>query len=547
MAGIKLTLLSPLEKVIGGKVPAGGFGGFSMLQNEKKSFQLHISADCNAVFVDVKSELECIKMYTVEYVPAGFAVNDKTADDYVVRSKDGFYPDVLIPAERKVDMKNGSRLLWLEIIPAAPPAAGRYSIEITVSGGGGSKTCALFAEVIGAELAEQKLIYTNWLHTDCLMDEYGVRAFSPEYWRIVKNYLETAAQHGMNCVLTPLFTPPLDTARGGERKTVQLLDVRCDGGRYSFHFDKLLKWVETARECGIEYFELSHFFTQWGARHAPKIIASVDGVEKQIFGWKTSVFSRKYRTFLAALAAQIKPFFETHGLKEKVLVHISDEPNLSMYITYRHASRLVNALFFDYKIIDALSDYGFYKKGLVKTPVAANDHIEPFLGRVEELWTYYCSAQDSKYVSNRLFSTPAQRNRVLGFQLYKYGAAGFLHWGYNFWYTQYSKKKINPFEVTDAGGAFPAGDSFSVYPNRDGTPYVSTRLKVFYDGLQDMLALETLEKLTSREYALGVLQRGLEKEITFSEYPHSDEWLLETRQRINTAIQKNCNGKAEKI
>ena len=29
---------------------------------------------------------------------------------------------------------------------------------------------------------------------------------------------------------------------------------------------------------------------------------------------------------------------------------------------------------------------------------------------------------------------------------------GFLHWGLNFYNTQYSKKHINPFEVTDAGG-----------------------------------------------------------------------------------------------
>ncbi|MCD7723447.1 MAG: DUF4091 domain-containing protein [Clostridiales bacterium] len=539
MSDIKLTLLSPLVKVMRTESPTGNFSSFSMLKNEKKSFQLYISAKCEKVAVDVKSELGCIKAYTVEYIPGGFAINKKTDDDYVIKSADDFYPDLLSDAGRDVKMQSGQRTMWFEIAPAEPLAAGKYSIEITVSNESGAEKCALSVEVIDAELPPQKLIYTNWLHTDCLSDEYKVAPFSDDWWKIVKNYLKTAAQHGMNCVLTPLFTPPLDTVVGGERQTVQLVGVKYENGRYSFNFDRLVKWVETARSCSIEYFELSHFFTQWGAKHAPKIIANVSGEEKQIFGWKTSVFSKKYKQFLADLAAELKPFLENAGLKDKVLVHVSDEPNFSVYLTYKHASKLVSSLFSGYKIVDALSDVRLYSRGLVKTPIAANDHIEPFLGKVSEVWTYYCSAQGGKYVSNRFFSTPSERNRVLGFQLYKFNAVGFLHWGYNFWYSQYSKKKINPFETADAAGAFQAGDSFVVYPKKDGTPYVSLRLKVFYDGLQDMLALEALEALTSREYALSVLEEGLDEKLTFSVYPHSPAWLLETRERINRAIKEN--------
>ena len=35
-------------------------------------------------------------------------------------------------------------------------------------------------------------------------------------------------------LLTPVFTPPLDTTVNGERLTVQLVDVRRDAGVYSF-------------------------------------------------------------------------------------------------------------------------------------------------------------------------------------------------------------------------------------------------------------------------------------------------------------------------
>lgn len=59
---------------------------------------------------------------------------------------------------------------------------------------------------------------------------------------------------------------------------------------------------------------------------------------------------------------------------------------------------------------------------------------------------------------------PSARNRILGALLYKYNAVGFLQWGYNFWYSQFSKHEIDPFTVTDAGKAFPSGDAFVVYP-----------------------------------------------------------------------------------
>ena len=123
--------------------------------------------------------------------------------------------------------------------------------------------------------------------------------------------------------------------------------------------------------------------------------------------------------------------------------------------------------------------------------------------------------------------------------MYKFDIKGFLQWGYNFYYSQLSKGLIDPFTVTDAGSAFPSGDSFVVYPDKDGTPLQSIRLKVFYDALQDMAALKTLEKLTNKEKCLNIIEDNNEHLITFSDYPHSNEWLLNTRENINSKIKAN--------
>ena len=104
-----------------------------------------------------------------------------------------------------------------------------------------------------------------------------------------------------------------------------------------------------------------------------------------------------------------------------------------------------------FPIMDALSDFEFYKTGTVTNPIPASDHIEPFLeAGVPGLWTYYCCGQ-SVDVSNRYIAMPSSRTRVIGMQLWKYNIAGFLQWGYNFWYEIFSLRQINPYLVTDGG------------------------------------------------------------------------------------------------
>jgi hypothetical protein len=192
--------------------------------------------------------------------------------------------------------------------------------------------------------------------------------------------------------------------------------------------------------------------------------------------------------------------------------------------------------------MDALSDYRFYKLKVVSNPVPANDHIDKFLGNVKNLWVYYCSAQKNHYVSNRFFCNESLRTRIIGYQMYKYGIKGFLHWGYNFYYTRLSKAPIDPFENSDAGKAFPSGDSYIVYPAKDGTPYHSIRFKVFYDALQDMAALNTLEKLTDKNTCLNIIEECGRHNLTFRDYPHDENWMLTTREKVNALISSKIKG-----
>lgn len=133
---------------------------------------------------------------------------------------------------------------------------------------------------------------------------------------------------------------------------------------------------------------------------------------------------------------------------------------------------------------------------------------------------------------------PSYRNRIIGVQLFKYDIEGFLHWGYNFWNTQLSKKAIDPFKVTDAGMAFESGDAFLVYPGEDG-PIHSIRLKVLAEAFNDVRAFELLARLTSKDYVLKLIEQELEETITFKRYPRNQAYLLTLREKVNQEIMNH--------
>jgi len=529
-----IKLISSLEKIYDSdRIPSKELKNFSMLKNEKKSFQIAVEADSDKeAELKIESNFSDVLAYSVENVKSDFPMSEKDTDDYFRFSKSGYYPDLLLPVGEKINLKKGINVFWFEV-DGRNACVGANRIDVTIDG----VSVGVDIEIIDAELDFSDFAYTCWFHTDCLMSYYNFEAFSDEYWRVTENFLKTACEYGMNCVLTPVFTPPLDTEVGKERPTVQLVDVTVTNGKYSFKFDKLTRWIEMAERCGIKCFEMAHFYTQWGARHAPKIMATVDGEYKRIFGWDTKANGREYKEFLTAFATEIKKYFESRNIQDRVFIHVSDEPNLWVLPKYSKASGHIHKIFKGYKIIDALSDYLYYKLKIVSNPIPANDHVDKFIGNVKDLWVYYCSGQRNHCVSNRFFCNESLRTRVIGYQLFKFDIKGFLQWGYNFYYTQLSKALIDPYKVTDAGGKFPSGDSFIVYPAPDGTPYHSLRLKVFYDGLQDMAALRTLEKLSDKKTCADIIEENGKHSLTFREYPHDNDWLLDTREKVNETIK----------
>ena len=134
-----------------------------------------------------------------------------------------------------------------------------------------------------------------------------------------------------------------------------------------------------AEDCGISQFEISHLFTQWGAGHAPKIMGLRDGREERLFGWETDAASPAYEAFLRAFLRALRAHLDETGRLARCYFHLSDEPSLSALDSYARAAALLREELEGCSIIDALSDYAFYEKGLLQRPVPSIDHLAPFL------------------------------------------------------------------------------------------------------------------------------------------------------------------------
>lgn len=531
--------VSSLQRVfLDGKCDLREYNSDSALKGERFSYQIAYKSD-EKFFAEIiiDSPLsQYITVRSVGSVPSELPVYERDYE-YSERTEAGLFPDVLFPIEnnRVLIKPNNYYALWVTIELPEEISAGNYDIKIKLLKDGEEFCENLFTlHVIDAVLPEQKLIYAQWFHCDGIANYYKVPVFGEKYWSLAESFMKAAVHTGVNMLLTPVFTPPLDTQIGGERLTVQLVDVKLESGKYSFGFEKFIHWVKLAQKCGIKYFEISHLFSQWGAKYTPKIIAELDGVQKRIFGWETLADSNDYADFLRAFLPELIKIICSLGIEKKTYFHISDEPNEEQIESYSKAKSIVAPLLDGFPIIDALSDYSFYESGIIAHPIPCTNDIEDFIEKgFPHPWTYYCCGQGGK-LSNRFFGMPLSTTRIIGVQLFKYGIEGFLQWGFNFYNSQFSLRSIDPFAVTDADSAFPSGDSFTVYPGESGA-IESVRSEVFYEALQDMRALNLLSQSIGKAETVSLVEKEFGT-ITFTDYPRGTECMLKMRKIINNQL-----------
>ncbi|MEG1979266.1 MAG: DUF4091 domain-containing protein, partial [Victivallaceae bacterium] len=386
-----------------------------------------------------------------------------------------------------------------------------------------------------------RLRNTHWFYCDCICRAHDCEMFSERFWTLLEKYFCNMIEHGINMILTPIFTPPLDTAPGSERMSCQLVKIRKNGAKYSFDFKLLRRWVELAQKCGMKYFEMSHLFTQWGAKFTPKIEVQVNGRVEKLFGWHQAATSPEYKDFLDQFLPALKRFLGRSKIAEVTYFHVSDEPWDACLESYQAATELVKNHLRNFKIIDAASHAEFFTRGIVELPVVGESEMDKFADLpIKERWTYYCGGHELP-CSKRLHTMPLAANRIIGVLLYIYQVEGFLHWGYNFWNSGLSRRFCQVLS-SEVDWDYNSGDGYLVYPGADG-PLDSQRYEVFYQGLQDLRALNALEAAVGREAVVALINRVAGMSVKMDKFPLDNHFPEDLRREINQLLAESSTKK----
>ncbi len=546
---------SPLEKIKrNDSLTFPEIGEFFAVRGERISFQLAVkNDDPDPARLQAKVTLtsplaDSVQIFREREVYCDTPSTKHIEEDYIL-TEPGFLPDVLVPLAEQNDrflLADHNTLLWVRIdVPSELPA-GDYPITIRfdVERFGGlhkplyaTNEITVMLHVKNAVMPAQTLIYTRWFYLDCIANIHHVPIFSEEHWTLIERYLEKACDMGVNMMLLSVHTPPLDTEVGTARPCVQLVDIEKIGDTYAFSFSRLERFVSLCQKHGIEYYEIAHMFSQWGAAFAPNIMVKENGKESYLFGWHTPAESEEYVAFLKQYIAAISQELEHLGIAEKTYFHISDEPSTENMEKYARAREIFRPLVGQSKIFDALSHIDFYEKGLVTTPVTIVDSIHEFLKYdIADQWVYYCCIPEHVF-PNAFLAMPLSRVRVLGVLMYKYNIKGFLHWGFNFYNAARSKYKIDPYLTTSADGSFASGDAYIVYPAQEGA-YGSIRGETTYDAIQDMMLCQALEKKLGRDAVVSLIDKEAERDLRFDDYPSDPAFLLSLRRKLIDALDE---------
>lgn len=527
----------------------------SALLGERISYQICIKTHkvLLAKFF-VRSELaKSIKLYLVKDVVMDRPITkpDVPMDGYITHTP-GLMPDLLVPLEDQgfeTIAETHPTTIWVRVDVPENILPGKYDVEIRIELQDEYELMEPAAEYIKTMTIDvaplkkpsQKLMYTRWFYADCIAQVHNVPIYSEKHWDLIEKYISAAADTGMNMILVPIHTPPLNTSVGRARPCVQLVDIEKKGNTYVFDFDKLRRFIDICKRNGIEYFEIAHLFSQWGAEFAPNIEVTENGKKGYMFGWHVKADSDEYRNFLKQYIAAVSNVLKEEKIQENTYFHISDEPAVKDLEKYRNAYNILKPLIGESKIFDALSNYEFYEKGLVECPVTNIEHIDKFLAhKIENQWLYYCVEPQHTY-TNSFIAMKSCRTRILGFLLYKYDIKGFLHWGLNYYNSVNSIYPVNPYITTSADRLYPSGDAFILYPTTDGV-YSSIRGEITYEAIQDMDICFALEKSIGRDAVIKMIDDAAGGELKFDFYPDGNEYI----ENLRAAMIEKCRKLAVK-
>jgi hypothetical protein len=476
---------------------------FPAARNQHLSIQLALRS--TKPWPDVSAEITTLEgssgqrisggaAHAVGYVVVGSHTKNTPAEERIGEAP-GWFPDPLWDLPMALE-RNRTRSLWATIAVPADAAPGLYRGAIVLRAGKRTLARKEFrVKVFAAAVPERRsLKITNWMNLGDKTSRqfYGFPQFSEDWWAMVENVAKVLADHRQNVIYTPL---------------PDLIRARAEGDRLAYDFVDFDRWVETFQRAGvIGTIEGSHLLDRDGSYDAPLIIRTRQLVDGRVVEMRLPPDDPRVETFLAGFLAALDAHLALKGWKPIYLQHILDEPHGAEPPYYARFGGVVRRFLPGVTTMDAM-DAAAMSEELKKNCDVWVPQLGQFDNQMEliadrirggrEVWFYTCLFPTRRYL-NRMIDYPLLKVRLLHWLNFRYGLAGYLHWGGNYW----TPEPVNDTQpVIDANTELlPAGDAFIVYPDAvRKSVFSSIRLEAMREGIEDYELLQLLREKNPAE------------------------------------------------
>lgn len=426
----------------------------------------------------------------VDYVRVGRQTPDRAKD--ATPSLSRYYPDPIIEKDRWNVARDMAQPIWLTAAIPSDATPGIYKATFQLTGKAGNKNFRLEKEiqikVYPVVMEEPSLWVTNWFGTSpekmkIFNGGKDTEPYSPAYWGMI----EELARKLKECYSNVILVSPL-----------QYIEFTEKDGIYAFDYTQFDKMISIFKEAGVlKMIEGGHIAGRsgnWDSQFEPYIPEYKDGKKTMVqYPMASEKAQNFYKQFIPSLMAHLKE----QKMGEIYVQHIADEPISSNIKSYVEIARFVKQQAPEIKIIEACHSHDLENTLDIWVPQLNyyKDGYDFYCDRQkkgDEVWFYTCLAPQGDF-ANRFLEQPLIKTRLIHWLNFKYGATGYLHWGFNQWFTDNDPYTETTRMNTESGNTLPGGDSWIVYPD-NGKLYGSIRLEAMRDGIADYTLLKMLEK-----------------------------------------------------
>ncbi|MBS1947131.1 MAG: DUF4091 domain-containing protein [Bacteroidetes bacterium] len=408
----------------------------------------------------------------------------------------GFYPDPILDTT-VMDIRNfTTQPIWVSVnIPVGFPA-GDYIGAITIKGSMDGKAFSMnrrfTVKVYNVTVNKTSLWVTNWfgLGKSQLKQLSGGKdsvEFEGNYWKWLQVVAKKMRAYNQNVIMTPVFS---------------LIKFKINNDQFSFDFSKFDRFVQTFIDEGaLGRIEGGHIGGRMGNWYA-QFGVYTPYLKNDTTRFKNIPVSEPeaqnfYTQFIPALMAHLKE----KGWDKIYLQHVCDEPEPGNEKSYAAIAKFIKSIYPGIKLVDAVHSHGV--DNTIDVWVPQLDFYDSnyifYKERQEagnEIWFYTCLAPQGEY-ANRFIELPLIKTRILHWINFRFGATGYLHWGWDFWSDDCFDETSGI--IPEAGNIMPGGDAFITYPWH-GEILSSIRLEAMRDGIIDY---ELLKMLAEKKPAIA--------------------------------------------